>query len=68
MEIELENNSGDKNSLTVEKCVQANIKASVKSLENESAILKELILKDKIKVVGAEYSLESGSIKFICND
>lgn len=68
LEIELENNSGDKNSLTVEKCVQANIRASVKSLENESAILKELILKDKIKVVGAEYSLESGSIKFICND
>ena len=68
LEMELENNFGDKNSLTIEKCVQANVKASVKSIENKSAILKELILKNKINIVGAEYSLETGSTKFINND
>ncbi|MAD91296.1 MAG: carbonic anhydrase [Gammaproteobacteria bacterium] len=68
LELELENNFGDKSCLTIEKCVQTNIKASVTSLENKSTILKELIAENKINVVGAEYSLETGSIKFISND
>ena len=68
IEKELKNNFDDKNSLAIERCVKANIKASVKSLENKSEILRELIIKNKIRVVGAEYSLETGFIEFIHNN
>lgn len=44
--------------------VRANVQASVNQLRHGSAVLEQLILKDGLKVVGAEYSLETGTVEF----
>jgi len=44
--------------------VRANVRASVDHLRHGSAVLEELIEKDGLLVVGAEYSLESGLVDF----
>lgn len=48
------------------KCaVRANIRASVSHLKHASQVLEELIEKDGLLVVGAEYSLETGAVEFL---
>lgn len=44
--------------------VRANIRASVNQLRHGSEILEDLIAKDGLLVVGAEYSLETGVVEF----
>ena len=44
--------------------VRANIRASANQLRHGSQILEELIQKDGLLVVGAEYSLETGVVEF----
>lgn len=44
--------------------VRANVQASVNQLRHGSAVLEELILNQGLKVVGAEYSLETGEVEF----
>jgi len=44
--------------------MQANVKYSVKGLEQRSSILKNLVDQNKLKIVGAEYSLETGKVDF----
>ena len=44
--------------------VRANIRASVEGLRHGSDILEHLICHDGMKVIGAEYSLESGVVEF----
>ena len=44
--------------------VRANIRASVNQLRHGSQILEDLIQNDGLLVVGAEYSLETGSVDF----
>ncbi|WP_139851251.1 carbonic anhydrase [Acinetobacter pullicarnis] len=44
--------------------VRSNVFASVNQLRHGSAVLESLIAKGKLKVVGAEYSLESGEVIF----
>lgn len=44
--------------------VRANIRTSTNHLRNGSALLEELIQKDELLVVGAEYSLETGVVDF----
>ena len=53
----------DREALTRE-AVRANIRASVDHLRHGSELLEELILKKGLKVVGAEYSLETGLVEF----
>ena len=48
----------------VAAAVRANIRASVDHLRHGSAILEELIQEDGLKVVGAEYSLDTGEVEF----
>ena len=48
----------------VKQAVRANIRASVNHLRHGSQVLEELILKDGLLVVGAEYSLETGVVEF----
>jgi carbonic anhydrase len=43
---------------------RANVRASVDHLRHGSRVLEELILKDGLLVVGAEYSLETGMVDF----
>ena len=48
----------------LQQAVRANIRASVDGLRHGSKILERLIEKDKVAIVGAEYSIESGVVEF----
>ena len=48
----------------VRQAVRANIRASADHLRHGSEIVEQLIEKDGILVVGAEYSLETGVVEF----
>jgi carbonic anhydrase len=48
----------------VREAVRANIRASVNHLRHGSQVLEELIQREGLLVVGAEYSLESGVVEF----
>jgi len=48
----------------VRQAVRANIRASVDHLRHGSEILEELIQTEGLRVVGAEYSLETGVVEF----
>jgi carbonic anhydrase len=47
-----------------EHAIRANIRASVNQLRHGSPILEELIEKNELVIVGAEYSLETGLVEF----
>jgi len=53
----------DENEL-VDHAVRANVRASANHLRHGSVILESLIANDGMRVVGAEYSLESGEVDF----
>jgi carbonic anhydrase len=44
--------------------VRANIRASANHLRHGSEILEQLIQTERLRVVGAEYSLETGMVEF----
>jgi carbonic anhydrase len=48
----------------VEQAVRANIRASVDHLRHGSQVLEQLIQDEGLRVVGAEYSLETGVVDF----
>ena len=48
----------------VDRAVRANIRASVNHLRHGSEVLERLIEKNGLKVVGAEYSLDTGAVDF----
>jgi len=48
----------------VERAVRANVGVSVDHLRHGSAILEQLIQDEGLRVVGAEYSLETGEVDF----
>ena len=48
----------------VERAVRANVGVSVDHLRNGSEILKQLIRDEGLRIVGAEYSLETGEVDF----
>ena len=48
----------------VRSAVRANVRASVNHLRHGSEILEQLIESDGLRVVGAEYSLETGVVEF----
>lgn len=48
----------------VREGVRANIRASVNHLRHGSQVLEQLILDEGLRVVGAEYSLETGIVEF----
>ena len=54
---------GDPQTL-VRHAVRANVRASVSNLRHGSEILEQLIERDGLLVVGAEYSLETGVVEF----
>ena len=53
------------NDALVGTAVRANIRASVNHLSHGSEVLEQLIAKDGLLVVGAEYSLETGNVDFL---
>lgn len=48
----------------VRHAVKANVRASTNHLRNGSEILERLIQEDRLQVVGAEYSLDTGVVEF----
>ena len=48
----------------IEQAVRSNVRASVNHLRHGSEILERLIEKNGLRVVGAEYSLETGLVDF----
>jgi carbonic anhydrase len=48
----------------VKQAVRANIRASVNHLRHGSRVLEQLIQGEGLRVVGAEYSLETGLVEF----
>jgi carbonic anhydrase len=48
----------------VRLAVRANIRASVAHLRHGSQILEQMIQDERLRVVGAEYSLETGAVEF----
>jgi carbonic anhydrase len=48
----------------VPQAVRANIRVSANHLRHGSEVLEQLIQKDEILIVGAEYSLETGVVEF----
>ncbi|HYK42621.1 MAG TPA: carbonic anhydrase [Thermoanaerobaculia bacterium] len=49
----------------LQRAVRANIRASAVQLRHGSRLLEELIERDGLLVVGAEYSLETGVVEFL---
>jgi carbonic anhydrase len=48
----------------IDQAVRANVRASVNQLRHGSDVLELLIRRDGLRVVGAEYSLETGIVDF----
>jgi len=48
----------------VRKAVRANVRASVAQLQHGSEIIEQLVARGELRVVGAEYSLETGEVDF----
>jgi carbonic anhydrase len=55
---------GESQQALLSRAVRENIKASAQHLRRGSAILEELIRDNGLRVVGAEYSLETGLVDF----
>jgi carbonic anhydrase len=49
---------------TAREAMHANVRASVDHLRHGSQILEELVLKQRVRVVGAEYELDTGHVQF----
>ena len=49
----------------VKHAVRANVGASVDHLRHGSEVLEQLILNEGLRIVGAEYSLETGVVEFL---
>jgi carbonic anhydrase len=45
-------------------CIHANILASTNQLRHGSQIIEQLVQQGGLKIVGAEYSLETGEVRF----
>ncbi len=60
----LESNLREDPAALMQHAVRANIRASADHLRHGSAILEQMIRNEKLLVVGAEYSLESGGVDF----
>jgi len=49
----------------VRDAVRANIRASVNQLRHGSQILEDLVLSGHVRIVGAEYDIDTGAVEFL---
>ena len=52
----------------VHQAMRANVEQSVNDLQNHSPILQSMAANGEIKIIGAEYSLETGLVDFYLDD
>lgn len=57
-------NKSDARDELLHKAMRANVEQSVRMLELRSRIVRGLIAEKKLKIVGAEYSIETGKVEF----
>ncbi len=57
----------DEGADVVGAAVRMNVQRSVEQLASESTMLQRLVGEDKLKIVGAEYSLVTGVVEFLGN-
>jgi len=60
----LQSNPGQDMDTLVHNAIRANVRASVDHLRHDSEILERLIKNEGLIVVGAEYSLQTGTVEF----
>lgn len=65
VEAVLAGRQGDPQDVLIGAAVRANVRASVDHLRHGSELLEQLIRTDGLRVVGAEYSLETGHVAFL---
>ena len=56
--------NGDSFNDKVAKAVRANVQSTIDELTNKSEILKRKVAEEGLKIVGAEYCLETGVVEF----
>ncbi len=64
VESTLKDNSDVDDEAVIGRCVRANVQASVEQLQHGSLILERLIEAGELRVLGAEYSIETGKVEF----
>jgi carbonic anhydrase len=52
----------------INRCIRANVQASVERLRHGSLIIEQLVDTGDLQIIGAEYSIETGTIKFFEGD
>jgi carbonic anhydrase len=60
----LRDHHGDDAATLVREAVRANIRTSTEQLRHGSPLLEQLIRDQGLRIVGAEYSLETGTVEF----
>ena len=55
----------DEAKITIDAAVRANLQHSVDRLQHGSLIIESLIEERELQIVGAEYSIETGKVKFL---
>jgi len=60
----IDSEAGHHHDALVHHAVRANVRASVDHLRHGSPILERLIEEEGLRVIGAEYSLETGKVEF----
>lgn len=61
-------NAGESDDSELERlAVRANVRASVEALKHGSDILENLVARDELLIVGAEYSLDTGVVDFFAD-
>ena len=58
----------DDHETLVHHATRANVRASVAQLRTGSSVLEELMAHDGLRIIGAEYSLETGRVDFFDED
>jgi carbonic anhydrase len=61
----MNSDAGNDPEVLCEAAVRANVRASVDQLRNGSKVLEQLINDQELRIVGAEYSLETGAVQFL---
>ena len=63
----LEEGVGDDPVALAEQAIRSNVRVSAENLSHGSRIIEQLVDDDKLLIVGAEYSLETGIVDFFYN-
>ena len=61
--VEISPEQGDRDTF-IHQVIRANVRSTVNRLKEDSLILNKMVREDKLSIIGAEYSLETGLVDF----